>query len=1358
MPDSTARRERLASPLVLALLAGLFALAFLVLVPGRDALRSLAGGAGDAAPDGVDGTDAVDLAWLRARAAAGRPVGDEVRRRVSALLAAGRPDEARALLARFPDTALGARDAFGLELEAAAAALAAGNGAAPAAPSADGPDPAFADALAARLERLRDEPGLGDAATLARGAWLSHRLSRPALTATLYARLAETDAAAAPTAWAECGRSAAAAGARTLAIDCYRRAIDSPAPDATPGDVFDLRLALLGQLGGDAHEAARGATIDALLARDVPSGALGARRLETLARTLLALERPGDAAPLYGRLAELGPEAERGTRLLEAARWSEAAGRPDLAAAWVERAAERPGGAERARLQRRVEALLLAAGRERDALERVAARVAANPGDAQALRDGVALARRVGDLERASAWNEALLDRAPDDADALRRAIDLALARPDLEAARAAAERAVHRLPDEREARVRLAQVAEWSGEPGLALAQWRALAAVGSGTDEGNGDGTGATTQEVALRELVRLAELTLRPVVAADAATELALLAPPTPRDVERVVRLHELDGRPDAAAAAIERVVAAHGETPEALESLARLHERHGDPRRALDARERRAELPGLGAGADVEGTLARIRLHWRLNERDAAGRLAERLRGRDLDGIDAATATLLSEIAFRERRTWLALAAAPAILALEDPNLRARHGRRLLAALRDEGRLPEAIAAADRLWRASGDPDFAIRAMNLALESGDPDAAAAYLVAGSVAAPLAAPLGAEPAYWTAAAALRLQDDDVGAARADYERALELAPDDPDALAALLWLLVDAGERDELARLLDAHGARAATEPALWSVFALGRLGLGEPAASLPWFERLSDRIGADYGLLLGYADALEASGRVDAALRLRRHAFEELRPALLEALGTGAAGREALLGQYARLALRFGALDERWADVLLGDPPGEGTSDAAPSAADAWREDVAIAWLLSTERHEHARAVIARLHGERAGTLAWQALAVALAANDLASIRTLLDAGEPLSVADRILALRAVGDERAAYALAGDAMRADPVPATRDFAADRYAELRASRPSWAEGFVRRSSLGGLDTLATGVAARHTFGNGFGLALEAARATLDSDALELDGLEARDSVELSLHRGGSRRALRLDLGIDSGADDDVVSAGLAASARSRDGARELLAELALSEGADESAELAAAATRDRASLVAERGFGRREYVRLRADATELRTRAGDDFVARGAAGGVELGTRGAFGGTEWGARVGASHARRTRADALPDELRLSPDSTLDSVLAARASTLALGVSLARGGGVRTDFPRTGVPRWFVEGVVDHDWPARSFGLRVDTGLGLRVLGGDELAFSLSHDTRGSAATGTGASALGMAYRFHF
>ena len=409
-------------------------------------------------------------------------------------------------------------------------------------------------------------------------------------------------------------------------------------------------------------------------------------------------------------------------------------------------------------------------------------------------------------------------------------------------------------------------------------------------------------------------------------------------------------------------------------------------------------------------------------------------------------------------------------------------------------------------------------------------------------------------------------------------------------------------------------------------------------------------------------------------------------------------------------------------------------------------------------MSTERHEHARAVIARLHGERAGTPAWQALAVALAANDLASIRTLLDGGEPLSVADRILALRAVGDERAAYALAGDAMRADPVPATRDFAADRYAELRASRPSWAEGFARRSSLGGLDRLAAGVAARHTFGNGFGLSLEAARATLGSDALELDGLEARDSVELSLHRGGSRRALRLDLGIDSGADDDVVSAGLAASARSRDGARELLAELALSEGADESAELAAAATRDRASLVAERGFGRREYVRLRADATELRTRAGDAFVARGAAGGIELGTRGAFGGTEWGARVEARHARRTRADALPDELRLSPDSTLDSVLAARASTLALGVSLARGGGVRTDFPRTGAPRWFVEGVVDHDWPARSFGLRVDTGLGLRVLGGDELAFSLGHDTRAARATGGDAGVLGVAYRFHF
>ena len=216
MPDSTARRERLASPLALALLAGLFALAFAVLRPEREAFRAPGAAA--------DGLDAVDVAYLRARAASGEPIDAEVASLARELLAAGRAFEARALLEALPGATLDERTAFLLELETAAAALATE---ADAAMSGAGPDAALGGALADALARLRDEPDLQDPDTLGRGFRLSRRLERPALTARLAARLAEADPANASRAWTECGRYAVAAGARALAVDCYRRAIDA---------------------------------------------------------------------------------------------------------------------------------------------------------------------------------------------------------------------------------------------------------------------------------------------------------------------------------------------------------------------------------------------------------------------------------------------------------------------------------------------------------------------------------------------------------------------------------------------------------------------------------------------------------------------------------------------------------------------------------------------------------------------------------------------------------------------------------------------------------------------------------------------------------------------------------------------------------------------------------------------------------------------------------------------------------------------------------------------------------------------------------------------------------------------------
>ncbi len=1321
MPDSTARRERLASPAALALLAAAFALAFAVLRPEPGP-----------APVGGAEPDELELAYLHARAASGERVDEEVRRVARRLLAAGRASEVRALKARFPTVGLAPRTDFALELEGAAGALAAGTGA----PHSGGaPDPALTAALATRLERLRDDTALHESALLARGAWLSRRLQRPALTASLHARLAEADPTRAADAWAECGRYASAAGARALAVSCYRAAIDALVTsgagagalidaDALADAAFDLRLALLGQLSGADDAVAREATLDALLGRESEDP----DRLEALARTLLAIERPGGAAAAFARLAEV--DVDRPARWWgEAARWSEAAGELARAAGYADRQAEAVPPGERAAIDARVEALLIAAGRERDALARVRARIERAPDDLAALRRGIGLARGAGEAKQAADWNEALLERAPEDREALVRAIELALGRGDLPTAKAAAERATFRLPDEREPRARLAQIAEWTGAPAVAAGHWRILAA----TDTGDG------ARGTSLRELARLAELTFRHGVAADAARELARLSPPSAADLERMVRLYEADGRPDLAAAALEEVLARHGPDAGTLAALAGLHERHGDGEAALFAWERHVAL----AGPTPDAILASAALHWRANRPARAGELVQGLRGRPLPELDDARVRLLLEIAWRDRRTWLARTLVPHVAGLDDPDQRVRFGRRLVRSLRDADEHRAALVAADALFAATREPDFAIAAIELAAASGDAIEGARYLAAQS----LAAGLDDSPAWWSATAALRLRENDAVAARRAWERALELDPGDVRALAALGWLHIEAGDVDALAALLDVNAERAAAEPELWSVYAVGRLGLGDAAGALTWFERLAPRIGADYALLLSYADALDIVGRVDDAARLRRHAFGKLRPALHDALA-GRTPERALLREYTALAARYGALEPRAIGALLRRDD---------ESREAWREEIAIAWLLSNERHEHARLVMARLHGARGTEPAWQALSVALAANDLEAVADIVARGDALGGADRIVALTAIGDERAALELAAREMRTSADPATRAVAAERYARLRALRPSWAEVHTRRGALGSLGIDESGVALRHTFARAdLGLSLAATRRVASSDALQIDGDRVRERLGLSLHAGDARRGARLDASVESDADDALPGYGARAWIGDAAGRRELSAELAVAEPVDDSAELLLGAKRDRASLAFETAFGTREFLRLGVDATDLRTRRGDASIARGTAGSVAVGTRGALAGAAWSTSVRASHAANDRASELPAALGATSARSFDEILAPRRTTLGLDASVAWGGAVG-ELPRGSRPRLYAGASVAHDWPQRDFGLRLDTGLGLRVLGGDELSFTLGHDTRDAARSG-GGTALRLGYRYHY
>ena len=975
---------------------------------------------------------------------------------------------------------------------------------------------------------------------------------------------------------------------------------------------------------------------------------------------------------------------------------------------------------ERDARERRVRALLVGAGRTAAVLERAAERIAAAPGDAEAVRVGIESARQAGDVGRALGWNTAFLASRPDDAEALRRQVSLSLAlgRPDL--ALVASERARLASPDDPAPLAELARLAEWAGDAERALVHRRRLAKRVFDADN--------------LVDIVRLAEAVRRPAIAARALTELALHAEPDEADVRRLVRLHELDGRPDAAAAALETIMARHGERASTLRALAELQVRHVRYRPALDAWRRHADRFGRAA----DETLARVELHWRLDEPDAAAALAAELPDLGFGGeASDFQASLLAEIGWRYRLADVAALARPLLASLERTDLQLLHGRRAIDALESAGALADARRESEALWRSSGSAEFGLAALRLAID-GDDDVATERLLADAA---LDEALRAEPSYWSLRAAGALRRDDADAARRAYETALGIDADSVEAVAGLLWLHIGEGDAIALAALLEDWTARAAERPELWTAFAVGHVEIGDAAGSLAWFERaLADADGGrrgDYGLILTWADALETAGRAEHARRVRRFAVARLRPELIEA---SAADRDTLLRRYGRVLARYGSAEanEAWMRYVLNGAAGAGP-DSGSSAPDIalWREDMAISWLMATERHEHARLLMARRHERRLATPVWQDLALAMRTDDVASVRAMLDAGTGLSAGDRILALRRLGRDADAWTLALRTLDDPRTASDRDVARAQYVAMKRFRPSDATAVGRRLSAGDLAVEESGFALRHTLGaSAIGIGVDYTRRRFDAERLALEDAE-RSSVALSLFRKGATHGFGLTVGVtDDGREGRLF--GVARYARrDPDGRREAVIELARNEAADESAELRLAGVRDRVILSMESAVGERAFARLSAEANEIRTRVDERRLARGLGTRAELGLRGGFGTIAWSGSVVAASSRRHRVERLPEELRLGADTTLDAVLPERAGSLSLNGSLARGG-VGGDFPDVASPRWYLNGGVGQAWPDRTFGLQLDAGVGVRVIGDDELAFAFGRDAR--------------------
>jgi tetratricopeptide (TPR) repeat protein len=193
---------------------------------------------------------------------------------------------------------------------------------------------------------------------------------------------------------------------------------------------------------------------------------------------------------------------------------------------------------------------------------------------------------------------------------------------------------------------------------------------------------------------------------------------------------------------------------------------------------------------------------------------------------------------------------------------------------------------------------------------------PAAAVAALGALLANLPLYSPLHSRAVhYYNVGTKLHESDDRRGEARAWFERALEVAPDYPEARFGLATALAAEGEVE---RAVEQYRAVVAREPD----FAEAHYGLGLALARTGRYEKALTEYRAVLGLRPDHVEAMVASGNALSDLGRHRDAVERFRAALAAAPGHVGA----LVGLGAAWA-RLGRLDEarqRFEQALAIDP--------------------------------------------------------------------------------------------------------------------------------------------------------------------------------------------------------------------------------------------------------------------------------------------------------------------------------------------------------------------------------------------------------------------------------------------------
>ncbi len=1054
-------------------------------------------------------------------------------------------------------------------------------------------------------------------------------------------------------------------------------------------------------------------------------------RLQRIAELALAFSAPKLAADAYAHLSVV--DEENATYWLEqGARWYTAAGDQVKAAALyqqLEKMAKSPSDRERYQLQ--LFNSLVAGGESARALRWLDGQLPqlnSSAWSVDLLQAGIREARGHSDSARALAYLQRWHELQPDDLEWLQQAFVVTLAAGDLQQAWTLGQELYARQPDDALLR-QLAQLGEWAGHPAQALPLWIDLAR-SSGAPA---DYEHAWQLSGQLFDYPQMSNLLV----------ELAEIRPLNLPELKALVFALEMQARPEEARDWLGLYVQRRPAERDAWRMLAQINrnmEHLHDEALAWAGMARRHRL------TETE-RIAWAQAHWLQFEPQQAWDVLASLP------LDKARS-----VAFLELRSELAQALeldAEQVATLE--LLLARHTQlsndqsTQLLQLYLQNNPQKALQMAVEDWRKGKSLNRLVLALQLAEQQGEWALLDSLL---QEAQPLAAQLQGEPVYWQVRISRAAHHGDTDRLDRLLAQLLEQFPDQSWAIELYLWSQIDRQHSAGLALLLQEWRPLARAEGSLWLPFASAYSLLGNVQQALYWF-RLYVRANPDDQLALAaYADSLEQAGQADSAWRLRRYLLAQWRrnPPDDESL------QPERYVTYLRLLASVSGV-QRARQVSQRALLATDKSVAQKPLLEAWFER----WIAQLETLNRAGGIDAWLGWARQRGIKVDSNTRLQSA--LRSVRReelqkwLAQGGLPADSRAEIW-LRLGLDQRAQK----ESLQA--LNAQRSAAQDRTLRGQAQgvlerQPRGLQIGWQDRDFGGLRQQGTQLAMASGIGDRYWSLQAADSRYSDSDQLYTSRLGHEQAVTVALETPAANGAWRVAGELVQNDFAEHQGLGLARNWWVSD-SDALTLGLDWQRATDESGLLHALGMRDSLQAEGQHALSGRDQVSWRLARNYFSTFDGDD-LGDGWAAGLDLSHNLLAHEPQWTVRTGVSWQENSPVEQLPDYLLRSnggvllDDTSVTDLLPDRFGEVYVGSSWQRGtpGALNRAWPQF---TWKLDSTVGWQWPDQSFAWALEAGVGVEVLGDDELALLAGYNSAPVGGDGQAGSMLRLAYSLRF